>query len=71
MFKAQILNYVRKIGIFGWRDRQSSLQSGAMRSLRSFVNTPGSQAHIKTFHNYVFGEDFEFIQVKYPYTLYL
>ncbi|MDE6522853.1 MAG: hypothetical protein K2L17_08555 [Muribaculaceae bacterium] len=71
VFKAQILNYVRKIGIFGWRDRKSDIQDGAMKSLRSFVNTPGSQAGIKTFHNYVFGENFEFIQVKYPHTLHL
>ena len=71
MFKAQILNYVRKIGIFGWRDRKSDIQGGAMKSLRSFVNTPGSQAGIKTFQNYAFGENFEFIQVKYPHTLHL
>ncbi|MDE6695482.1 MAG: hypothetical protein K2K25_01235 [Muribaculaceae bacterium] len=71
MFKANILNYVRKIGIFGWRERQSSLSIGAMKSLRSFVNTPGSQAPIRTFHNYAFGENFEFIQVIYPHTLHL
>ena len=71
MFKAQILNYVRKIGIFGWRDRKSNIRVGAMKSLRSFVNTPGSQAGIKIFQNYAFGENFEFIQVKYPHTLHL
>ena len=71
IFKAQILNYVRKIGIFGWRDKQYSTSRGALKSLRSFVNTPGSQAHIKIFHNYAFGENFEFIQVKYPHTLHL
>ncbi|MDE6560111.1 MAG: hypothetical protein K2K75_01875 [Muribaculaceae bacterium] len=69
VFKAQILNYVRKIGIFGWRNRQSSPSRGALKALRSFVNTPGSQTHIKTFQNYAFGENFEFIQVKYPHTL--
>lgn len=71
MFKAHILNYVRKIGIFGWRDRLSYSSRGALKSLRSFVTTPGSQAPIKTFNNYAFGENFEFIQVKYPQILHL
>lgn len=71
IFKAQILNYVRKIGIFGWRDRKSSPSRGALKALKSFFNTPGSKTHIKTFHNYAFGENFEFIQVKYPHTLHL
>ena len=67
VFKANILRFVRKIGIFGWRDRKDENKTGPMQSLRTFTRTPSSKSGISRYSNYVFGENFDFIQVKYPH----
>ena len=67
IFKAQVLNYVDKIGIFGWRDRNIGNPTMATRSMRGFTRTPSSAVGILKFPNYEFGESFDFIQVKYPH----
>ena len=67
VFQANILRYVTKIGIFGWRDRENGNTTGAMRSPKAFTRTPSSTAGILRFSDYTFGENFNFIQVKYPH----
>lgn len=68
VFQVNVLRYVRKIGIFGWRDRQSvTNNTGAMRSPRSFTRTPSSEAGISRYSNYTFDENFDFIQVRHPH----
>lgn len=67
VFQANVMRYVSKIGIFGWRDRKNGNNTGAMRSPRAFTRTPSSKAGISRYSNFVFGENFDFIQVKYPH----
>lgn len=67
VFQVNVLRYVRKIGIFGWRDRRNRNNMGAMRSPRSFTRTPSSEAGISRYSNYTFGENFDFIQVRHPH----
>lgn len=66
VFTSYVLQFVEKIGIFGWRDRRPSSQTGAQRAMRNFMRTPGSEAGIKRYEDFVFGEKFDFIQVKHP-----
>ena len=67
IFHADILRYRKKIGIFGWRDRENRNTTGAMRSMNTFTRTPSSKVGISRFSDYAFGDNFDFIQVKYPY----
>lgn len=68
IFRAYVLQFVEKIGIFGWRERNNSAtqKHGASRSMRQFSRTPGSQSSITTYSAISFGEHFNYIQVKHP-----
>ncbi len=68
IFRAYVLQFVEKIGIFGWRESNNSAtqKHGASRSMRQFSRTPGSQSSITTYSAISFGEHFNYIQVKHP-----
>lgn len=67
VFYLNVMCYTRKIGLFGWRNSEGGNSTGAMRSLRAFTRTPSSKTGISRYSNYTFGENFDFIQVKYPH----
>ena len=59
IFRAYVLQFVEKIGIFGWRESNNSAtqKHGASRSMRQFSRTPGSQVDLicdNTIHNTYF-----------------
>lgn len=66
VFKAYVLQFVEKIGIFGWRERKVVCRRGASDSMQRFSRVPGYDSSINVYPCYLFGENFRFIQVKYP-----
>lgn len=62
------LQFIEKIGIFGWRDRGEihNTSKGGMSAMLSFSRTPGSASGISKFTEYTVDGVLTFIQVKYP-----
>lgn len=68
-FSISVLQFVRKLGVFGWRDRSVANDNHVPMAMRNFVRTPGSIAAVTRYPQFIFGESFEFIQVKHPAVL--
>lgn len=67
MFSLFVLNFRKRIGIFGWRNpSMNQTQDKASANMQKFGQTPTSGAKILKVDGLSFGENFDFYQVNYP-----
>ena len=64
-----ILTYLSRYGVFGWREKNEPVDDQVLEFLADFIDTPSAAEPIMYTQDFVLGHNFSFIQVKYLYVL--